>query len=277
MAALRGNSSSTISPKILRLDGNTGKSILKSWNSETKQREDKPFSTPFLGTIILYKYFVQWKYGTTPEGANVMSREFSSFKDEQIELLKIDYNQNNKTEVIGTWDNYSAFKKAKEKTDDVTGKESYPFDFWCTLYIYVEELGEVVRLKFKGDSRKEWFDYNSDFRRDMEDVEDICEITTSFGSVKAEMAKSANQTEAKFYYRASFDTVRLNTPEEMNSIMVATRFLIKWMNSFEKTVKVDEEADEIIPPVEYVPTLARPEYGEVPDDQIPRSPCLSKL
>ena len=241
MAALRGNTTGTQSPKMLRLDGNTGEYVIKHWNNEAKQSEDKPFATPFLGTVILYKYFVQWKYKTTPEGIKIMSREFSSVKDEKLELLKIDYNKQNKTEVMGVYDSYGAFKEAVKTVDPITKKEAFPFDFWVTLYVYVHELGEVVRFKFKGSTRSAWFDYNSGYRLDMADVEDICQVTTEFGTLKEEKPKSSTQEEADSYYSGTFKTVRVNSEIEMLEIMKSARYLAAWIASFNKESSHEEE------------------------------------
>jgi len=246
MAALRGTSSGTPSPKMLRLDGNTGEFVLKSWNNETKQSEDKPFATPFQGTVILYKYFVQWKYKTTPEGIKIMSREFTSFKDEKLELLKIDYNQQSKTEVIGTYENYGAFKEAVKTVDPITGKESFPFDFWVTLYVYAHELGEVVRFKFKGTTRAAWFDYNNGYRLDMADIEDICQVTTEFGTKKEDKPKSSTQEEADTYFSGTFTTSRVNTEVEMIEIMKSAKYLASWMASFNKEATHSDQ-EEYIP------------------------------
>lgn len=240
MAAMRGGSlGNNAGPRVVRLDGNTGLFVQKVWNKEENKSEVKQLKTPFQGTVLLYRYFVQWKFGTAADGQKIQSREFSNMDSDPIELLRIDYNQN-KTESLGSWSNYKAFKEAKKQVDTTTGKESYPFDFWCTLYVYIHESDEIIRLKFKGDSRSAWFDYNSAYRRDM-DVADIVELITEFSSVKEEMAKSASQAEAKSYYRASFKTLRKSTVPELQKIMEATLFLGKWMQSFEKEEMKQEE------------------------------------
>lgn len=236
MSAMRGEKTGSGSPKIVRLDGNTGQYVVKGWNQETKKSEDTPFSTPFNGTVILYRYFVQWKFGTTQKDIKLMSREFASF-DHKIELLKIDYGTN-KTEVVDTWQDYKAFKEAKKRLDPDTGKESYPFDFWCSLYVYIHETNEIIRYKFKGDTRSQWFDYQKAYKGQLGAI-DLVQVVSSFGTEKEDMPASASQKEAKFYYRGTFDSVRLNTTEEMQKIMTGTAFLAKWMQGFEKAEETE--------------------------------------
>lgn len=255
-----GNSS--VGPKIVRLDGNTGLFTTRRYDAEKKEMVVEPFGDngqkTFTGTILLIQWFAKWKYNSTPDHISVRTREFSDFKYDRIKLLKIDYNKPKEEQTVETeYDSYQTFKKEHEIKDTMSDKATSRFDLWGSVYIYVPSIDQIVSYRFKGDTRSAFFDYLNDYKNvegDEREARTTVQVKTLFGSVTREMPKSSNN-ESKTYYAGTFKSVAFNTDEELKKVQAATIGLAQWRKSFEKkeelpeieenvTVHVDEEAGE---------------------------------
>jgi len=247
MASLdRGNKSTSNHPRIIRLSGDTGKYVEKSYDAQEKKSIELPFEAPFEGVMILNRFFAQWKYNSTPKDIKIRTREFVAFQDEEVELLKIDYSkkEEERTEVMGRFDSYQMFKADNESIDKVTNKATHPFDLWCSSYIYIPALDAVVNYRFKGKTRSSLFDFFQAYSKKL-DVQALVQVMVTFGSKSEKKPASASKEGGDEYYYGTFEPTRLATNEELVKVMHATRALSDWMRSFkeEKAATVLDEVD----------------------------------
>ena len=238
----------TASPLLIRLDGDNGKFTKRHFDQNKREMVTEPFQggTPWTGTVIIAKYYAQWKYNTSGNGMNFRTREFTNFSMSEIELLKIDYNSKADDKIVETktFDNYPAFKKEYETVDKASKKVSYPFDLWVSLYVYRHDLDTVVNYRFKGDTRSNYFDYGKGYRTDNA-IKAMVQVKTEFGTEEKQMP-ARDGKEAKKYYCGTFTTLGVNEEFEMKRIMEITRELSNWMSSFSKTEELPDETT--VPP-----------------------------
>lgn len=235
-------------PQTIRLNGQTGKWETRKWNQGLKAMESVVIGDSWNGIILFVKYFAKWKFGTTKPNQSIRTREFMFFKNEQIELLDIDYSKNeNNTESLGFFQDYTSFKREHANIDKVTDKETFPFDLWCSLYILRLEDMTVVNVNMKGQSRSNLFDYKTGYKNAQPNAKALAQVVTVFGSEAYKMPGDAS----KEYCGASFKADAIVGDDVMLSVQKATQELVQWMQSFkedaeeERTVKV--HVDEIDP------------------------------
>jgi hypothetical protein len=249
MQNLEPNKQSLPRPAEIKLDGNTGKYSIRSYNQETKEYTEKDFGTQgidsmiFDGSILLVKWFAQWKY--KPETKLIIrTKEFLNFNDSEIELLKIDLEEKDKakkTTVHDKFNSYGEFKSKYQKVDEITGAVSSPFDLWASIFLFSFAENKIVNYKFKGITRSNFFDYLKDYKNlEGNQPRVMAEAKTQFGTVSADKPDGSGK-----YFSGSFKTIGLNSKEEMQVIVQAFNDLVNWMNSFKNVEKVEVETELI--------------------------------
>lgn len=224
----------SLKPAYIRLDSESGKYFEAKWN-EAEKKQDKVFMDDLQGSILLVKWFAKQKYD---EHARIIlrTREFSSFTDEWVELLKID-GENTTTEK--GFPSYQEFRNEYSTENKLTGKKQSPFDLWASLYIYEWKKNRVINLKVKGTSRKAIFDYLRQWNKSLEkDVKSISQILTDFKS-------SYVQGEKINYHVATFKTLKVLNDGEQEIVKQSVLFLVSWMKSFKKPRVQIQEAEEV--------------------------------
>lgn len=239
-----------ISPSIVTLDGKKGTWNVRQYNQEKRQSEVVPFGLPphveFKGTVMLVRYFAQWKYNPSEEKVFFRTNEFSNFGTDPVVLTRYDYaSKENREKEIGRYESYQDFKEAHTKVDPVSNKTTSPYDLWVSLYVHVPSLDQTVNVHFRGLSRGTFFDYLKEYKT--EDVRHMVQVNTVFGS-----RQDKNEAGIE-YFVATFKNAEKNTEQEMGKIMATFAWLKGWMMNQKNVVaiSVDEEG---APPTD-VPAL----------------------
>lgn len=235
-------------PPAVKFKGDTGV-YYRSKLNESGEWEREELGREFRGVVLAVRWFARWKY---KENApfDIRTREFSDFQRERIELLKID-NANRSSEAeVKAFDNYRAFKQNYTKKDDEMGTETVPFDLYGSLYVLKD--GEVVRYRFKGTTRSNWFDY-------MKATSNPAGVVTLFGCSEAQDKPTGKgkEGESDVYYSGTFTDLGEIPQEDRPKVMAAARDLFAWFRAWE------EKRDEARP-VEAVsaPDMTHPALGE---------------
>lgn len=208
----------------LRLNGNTGIFSRSHFDLGTKEVTYTDLAEKTIRAVVLdVKFLAKWKYKKDAQ-YTVVTREFADFRKDPIELIKRE-NAAGAESTSTFFDNYGAFKEAKMMTDSETGEVRSPFDLWVSLYLLVD--GEVLRLRFKGDSRSKWFDYSNTVRV-------TTSVVTEIGVSDPIEMPARDGEEAKVYYHLTFKNAGAVPPEERGQVMTAWGDLKMWMESFKK-------------------------------------------
>ena len=142
--------------------GATGDFITKKFNKEEGKVEKTPFAKSFEGVILANKAQVVDK-GQSPSWR---TNEFDATKKE--ELVKVyPLREGN---VIKDANGRTAYEemtyediKTKNTIVKPGGKKESTYNFFIILYVGLD-TGEVVKLKFKGVGRGNFFDYSKEVR-----------------------------------------------------------------------------------------------------------------
>jgi len=145
-------------PNSIKFNGSTGLFSVSHYDEEKKERVSNDLGGQFEGVILAVRYFIRWKYQDNAP-FDIRSREFSLFKDEQIELLKYDNANRGAEPSVKHFMDYDHFKSVYGQKDIETDKVKMPHDLWVSLYILVD--GKIERFRFCGTSRGSWFDYKN--------------------------------------------------------------------------------------------------------------------
>lgn len=225
----RGGFNTIPSPMKIHLDGKLGAYEKRVYDTDKKELVSEPFPMNWQGTILVpVMHFYQWKFDPSNTKLKFRTREFQEFAD-TIELLKIDYNaqdKNQRTVVEGSFAGADAFKATYGFYDKLKDKTIYPFELVDSLYIYVHEMDQIVNLQVKGTSRQAFWEYKKDYRV-MDHIKSMVQIKTEFGC--SELQKNNAGAE---YYSVLFKTIAQNSDEEMQKIMEMSNNLNRWRESF---------------------------------------------
>jgi hypothetical protein len=139
--------------------GATGAFIEKKYNQETSQKERIPFANSLKGIILASR-------ASLIDKAKVptwMSGEFDpSNTGAQIEIMPLSQGKFIK-DANGTikkgLSTYSEIKRTR-KINQPDGTVQSSYIYFVVLYVLVEK--EIIKLKFKGTSRGNFFDYNKE-------------------------------------------------------------------------------------------------------------------
>jgi hypothetical protein len=222
----------------LRLNGNTGTISRSHYDPDAKETTFADLEYKEFDAVVLsVKYLAKWKWREDAQ-YNIATREFSDFKTERIEMIKRETVAGAEA-VSKYFDNYGAFKESVSMTDPETGEVKSPFDFWVSIYMLVD--GEVLRLRFKGDSRTKWFDYAKTVRV-------LPTVVTKVG-VSAPVEMPARKGELpKTYYHLTFTNGGAVPTEIQGNVIEHSKALKVWMDSFKTTKAVEEPVKAIDAP-----------------------------
>lgn len=107
---------------------------------------------------VAFKAVTKWK----PEAVSQkMTREFTNFKEEPIELLKQVFGPAGQTTSLKTFANYQEFKKYGMLKDSDGNDIKSEFDLKVVLYVYETKRKEVLKIVAGGNARSEWFEYRN--------------------------------------------------------------------------------------------------------------------
>jgi len=233
--------SSIPSPMGLKLNGNTGTFSTSKFDDEKKEWVFTPFAAEgaFQGVVLAVRQFAKWKHDPNAQ-FDIRTREFERY-DEPIELLKIPVNDRKNAETT-RYENYYAFKDAMCTTDKVSGKVTSPYDFTVSIYVLVGK--ELLRYRFKGDTRNAWFEYGKLSK------EPLPTVFTKFGVSEPKEMPARNGEEAKIYYHGTFTWVGDITGETRSLVMNAMNDLDLYFGYWAKKNGTEAPMQQIAEPSE---------------------------
>ena len=88
-----------------------------------------------------------------------LTREFTDFKNEPIELLESVFGPAGRTTSLKVYPNYQAFKDAGMLKDEDGNPAGTAYDLKVVLYVYHVARKQVIKLVLGGTARSEWFEY----------------------------------------------------------------------------------------------------------------------
>lgn len=261
-------------PCGIKFHGDTGKYSLSYYDSQAKETKFKDMENSWSGVILAVRWLAKWKYA--PESKhNIRTREFESFRDEPITLLKSERgNRERDAEVVETrYSDYNAFKTALAMQVPMTDTIKYPYDLVGSIYVYSPDLenpqhGKVFRYRFSGTTRSAFFDYLK---------EGVSEFMTTFGvSGPFTMASKDAEGKDKTYFTGTFS--RSEVPVAMRlDVIRAAREIKTWLDaapgqkkrggSFQDPTAPQELSGGI--PVPSLMPIEAPEEEEIKVEDIP--------
>lgn len=250
----RAMKSSRPTPDGVKLNGNTGKFSRSKWNKDAKKTEFFDME-PFEGVVLAVRFFVKWKFNSNAK-YDIRSKEFSEFRDEPIELLKIDLTNRGNEPTTKTYADYADMKAQNALPDPMTGAVKSPFDLFVSLYVLTG--GEVVRYRFKGDTRSAWFDFQGLYRT-------LPVIVTKFGVSEPKAMPARPGEEAKVYYSGTFEYSRDVDGTLCDEVMRAMKDMETWFAFWKK----ESPAAPVKLEAGYVAALPAPEDDEIRVEDIP--------
>lgn len=246
-------------PASVKMNGNTGRYSMSVWNKDEKKFDVKELGEGLIGTVLDETAFAKSKY---EDGAREYwrTREFSSQK-EPVELLHINNDAKDakdKTKVVASYPSYHDFKLNNTSINPTTKKETYGFDYWVSLYVYIHEMDQVVNIQMKGSSRGAWFDYKKSYAGNT-GAQALVQVKIQFASDKnPPVTKKVVEEGDKTTFHASFTTLGLNSHEELMKVASTTQALFQWKAAWEaQNGHVDEEPIKVVatPEPHYSPEL----------------------
>ncbi len=245
------------SPCGIKFHGDSGKYSLSYFDQGSKETKFQDIE-PWHGVIVAVRWFAKWKFKENSP-FDVRTREFSIFRGEPINLLKINKGNRDEVPTEKVYSDYGDFKAKLGMTDEITGQTKYPFDLFCSAYVYAPDLknpveGKIVRYRFGGTTRSNFFDYMKT---------GVSGVVTSFGvSEKQLMPTKGPNGEDRFYYTGTFKGSPV-PPEMRRGVMDATKELNNWFASWNQQKEVqtvnepvaelptktfDKDSEEFVPP-----------------------------
>ena len=214
------------------------------------------------GVILRVAWMSQSKY---KEGSSFqkMTREFTDFKNEPIELMKRVFGPAGKTESLRIYPNYQAFKTASMVKDEEGNELGSAYDLKAVLYVYHFTRKQVIKLVVGGSARSEWFEY----ARNKPSGDDG--ITSLPWQVTLPEAKLLEQVKTEFlttpaktdkgmeYYRLSFRTAGLCSEAEIAEAWEVQDKINDWVRGWEEVNK-RMHADKAVAPASPVAPAAIP-------------------
>lgn len=277
-ASQRGSGQTFLNPMKIEFNGQLGKYFKRYWDDQKKEMVKEEFVQTWAGTILnpIFHYY-KWKYDPKNTKITRKTREFSDF-DSQIELLKIDYNEEDKSKRTTSLGFFNGLEELKAKygiKDPDTGAVKFPWDLNESVYIYVHELDVIVNFHFDSSSTREafWNYQKESVYKSINGVQDdtikaFAQVKTRFGTsdvITHPTLKNDDGT-PKQYYSGTFSSVGLNTQEELMRIMDFKTQLSAWMQSF-KTNK--SEPAKALTETDVVKALPAKSEGDIDLSSIP--------
>lgn len=221
----------------LRHNGETGGWMVREVEGERNAKDMTPFETDksgaWLGIVVRVAFMAQTKY-KKDAATQKMTREFTNFKTEQIELLKRSFGEEGKTEFVRTFPSYQDFKVASQLKDEDGNPAGSAYDLKVCLYVYHLERKQVLKLVVGGSGRTEWFGYDKSrggaepgslslpWRMGVPGARLLEEVVTRFTSTESKNDKGLP------YHRISFDAVGFCPSERMAEVLDVSDKLAAW-------------------------------------------------
>jgi len=250
MAQAEGGSNQRPRPKSLRLNGVTGQYEFRRWNPVAKATDRQEIGKSWTGVILMTKYFAKWKHDPKRTDKAVRTREFLSFRDEQIELLEIDYTKNeHNSRSLGFFQDYQSFKREHVNVDKVTGKETAPYDLWASLYVLRLEDMQVINMQLKGKSRSNLFDYYKAYKHEQPNAVALAHVVTTF-EAEPFLLPGTSENAGDERFSSSFHATALVGSDVMDTVKSSVQGLVEWMMSFNdlgdeaQTIKVTADIEQ---------------------------------
>lgn len=178
-----GRRASIPRPPSVTLDGLTGLFSIDEYDQVSGEYVTRQIPGASLDvTVLLIRSMIRWKFSEDKSAPRVWSDEWDGNGKRQVVNLRQKFQGQQATvQFTGT---YEQMKAQFGVTDQMTKKETFPWDFYIVLYAAVVDgtpEGKLVRIPIKGDSRSAWFDWNKVFHQGTKDhlAERICRLGLS--------------------------------------------------------------------------------------------------
>jgi len=242
----------------LRHNGETGEWMVREVDGERNADEATKFETDkdgsWSGIVVAVAFMAQTKYKKDAV-AQKMTREFTNFKNEPIELLKRTFGPEGKTEFLRTFPTYQDFKAASVLKDEEGNPSGSAYDLKVCLYVYHLERKQVVKLVVGGSGRTEWFAYDkmrrgaseegtisTPWRMGVPGARLLEEVVTRFTTSKEKTDKGLE------YHRLSFDATGYCPADRMAEVLDVADKIAAWSAEW-KAINAKQKIDprEVVP------------------------------
>lgn len=234
----------------LRHNGETGEWLVREVeggkNAETvtpfkvtvsKDKDGKEIGSHFEGVVLRVAYMSQTKY-KKDSAYQKMTREFTDFKTEPIELMKRVFGPAGKTETVKIFSNYQEFKAAGMLKDEDGQEAGSAYDLKVCLYVWHLERKEIIKLTCGGSARSEWFEYSrgkssgdalvvsKPWIVSQPSAKLLDQIKTAFVSAPATTDKGME------YHRLSFSAVGMCSDTELKEVWEQQDIINAWVKGW---------------------------------------------
>ncbi|MFA6018527.1 MAG: hypothetical protein WC776_05110 [Patescibacteria group bacterium] len=203
------------------------------------------------GVVLRVAFKAQSKY--KPDAVvQKVTREFTSWKEEPIELMKRTFGSEGKTELLKTYLNYQDFKAGTMLKDEDGNPVSSPFDLKVCLYVYHLERRQTLKLECGGTARSEWFEYekskasgdggikSTPWKQSFPDAKVLDEIVTEFSSTLDKNAKGLE------YHHLNFKAVGVVGEDRIVEVLDESDKIQAWVDAWKKVnAKPSSDADKL--------------------------------
>lgn len=254
----RAASQRTTGPSLpmprLRHNGETGEWLVKEVEGSKNAEAATPFKTDggkWSGAVLRVAYMSQTKYKKDAPSQK-MTREFTDFRNEPIELLKRTFGESGRTESVKVFQNYQEFKAAGMLKDEDGNDAGSAYDLKVCLYVWHFGRKQVIKLVCGGSARSEWFEYT----RGKASGDDLVvskpwamsqprarlleQVVTEFASSPAETAKGMK------YHRLSFSAAGLCDDAQLSEVWERQDAVKAWVDGWNE-VNRKAHAEEAAP------------------------------
>jgi len=184
---------------------------------------------------VAFKATTKWKPDATFQK---MTREFTNFKEEPIELLKQVFGPAGQTTTIKTVANYQEFKKYGMLKDSDGNDIKSEFDLKVVLYVYDMKRKEVLKIVAGGNARSEWFEYRNSKKSPAADgFFSIPQAVSHPGTQLFQVKTKFNSTQQKSkqglpYSNLAFSTSSVLTENELIEVFPVIDRLDAWVKGW---------------------------------------------
>ncbi len=243
----------------LRHNGETGEWVIRELNGDKLADETTPFQCEgatetqikedgkktrkglvggsWRGIVVRVAFMSQakWKQDAV---AQKMTREFTDFKNEPIELLRRVFGPAGQTTVLKTFANYQEFKEATMLKDEEGNPAGSAYDLKACLYVYHPVRKDVIKFVCGGSARSEWFEYVAykasgndgvvtvPFHVKLPSAKLLEEVLTEFVTTEAVNKKKMT------YHRVSFNAISLLDEATLQEAWDIQGKLDEWVNAW---------------------------------------------
>lgn len=216
---------------------------------EEKEFPDISADGKWGGVILRVAFFAQSKYKPDVPFRK-MTREFTDFKNERIELLKQTFGEKGRTETLRSFANYDDFKAQTIPKDEEGNLLASPYELRVALYVWNFKRKQVIRFAVGGSGRTEWFEYGRNkpsgeanilsipWRMTFPDAKLLQEIKTIVSTHSTKTDKGLE------YHRVSFRAGGRCTDEEIKEVFEMQARVNAWDKGW-KEFHAKNKAEEV--------------------------------